>query len=59
MKKNISKYPSVERLPKNALTVKNYADNNECSTSYIYKLVKEKKAKFKIVTFQTVNFIIP
>lgn len=59
MKKNANKYPSVKSLPKNAVTVKEYADTNNISTSYIYKQVKEKKAKFKIVIFQTINFIIP
>jgi len=59
MKKNANKYPVVQTLPKTAVTVKQYADQKEISTSYIYKMVREEKAKFKIVVFQTINFIIP
>lgn len=59
MKPNINKYKTVNNLPKKALTVKQYADEKGISTSYIYKLVKEKKANFEIVVFQTINFIIP
>lgn len=59
MKKNFNKYPIVNKLPETALTVKEYADKNEISTSYVYKMVREEKAKFKIVVFQTINFIIP
>lgn len=59
MKPNVNKYEQVEKLPKNAMTVKQYADNKGISTSYIYKLLKDKKADFKMVVFQTINFIIP
>ena len=59
MKKNVSKYRIVEKLPANAKTVKQYADSKEVSTSYIYKLWAEKKADFEIIVFQTINFIIP
>lgn len=59
MKPNINKYKSVTKLPKNALTVKQYAESRGITTSYIYKLLKEKKADFKIVVFATINFIIP
>lgn len=59
MKKNVNKYPSVTRLPANAMTVKEYAESKNISTSYIYKQIREKKASFKIVVFQTINFIIP
>lgn len=59
MKPNINKYPSVDKLPAKAITVKEYADQNKISTSYIYKQIKEGKAKFKIVVFKTINFIIP
>lgn len=59
MKKNANKYASVTNLPKNALTVKEYADREGISTSYIYKMIREDKAKFKIVVFQTINFILP
>lgn len=59
MKPNINKYEIVDKLPKNAVTVKQYADGKGISTSYIYKLLKDKKADFKMVVFQTINFIIP
>lgn len=59
MKKNANKYEEVKTLPKNAVTVKQYADGKEISTSYIYKMVRERKANFKIVVYQTINFIIP
>lgn len=59
MKPNINKYETVERLPKNAMTVKQYAASKEITTSYIYKLIKEKKADFKMVVFQSINFVIP
>lgn len=59
MKKNANKYTHVDKLPRNAQTVKNFADNYKdgVSTSYIYKLVKEGKADFDIIVFQTVNFV--
>ena len=44
MKKNVSKYRIVEKLPANAKTVKQYADSKEVSTSCIYKLWAEQKA---------------
>ena len=59
MKKNANKYPVVTKLPGNALTVLEYATREQICTSYVYKQIKEEKAKFKIVVFQTINFIIP
>lgn len=59
MKKNHNKYLEVDSLPPNAMTVKEYAIRKEVTTSYIYKLIKEEKATFDIVVFQTINFIIP
>lgn len=59
MKKNTGKYSQVLELPPNAQTVKTYADVNNISTAYVYKLIREGKNKFKIVVFQGVNFIIP
>jgi hypothetical protein len=59
MKKNANKYQTVDKLPANAVTVKEYADSKEISTSYIYKQIRENKAAFKIVVFQTINFVIP
>jgi len=59
MKKNKGKYDEVPVLPPNAMSVRNYANLKGVDTSYIYKLVREKKNDFKIVIFQTVNYIIP
>jgi hypothetical protein len=61
MKRNADKYTNVDTLPDNAVTVKQYADSLNISTAYIYKLIKLGKhvGRFDIVTFQTINFIIP
>lgn len=66
MKKNISnsRYETVNELPANALTVAQYAANQNYSTNYVYNQVRdaEKKGKqidFKIVVFNTINFVIP
>jgi len=59
MKQNKNKYREVTELPNDAKTVKAYADQNNISTAYVYKLIKEKKNKFEIVVFQDVNFILP
>ncbi len=54
------KYTSVDTLPINAIKVSEFAKNWPCNTSYIYKLVKERKNNtFEIVDFQGINFIIP
>lgn len=54
-------YRKVNELPQQAMTVKDFADNWPCNTSYIYKLVKEKKniSLFEIVDFHGINFVIP
>ena len=56
-----NKYRVVESLPVNAVKVSQYAAEWPCNTSYIYKLVSEKKniGKFEIVDFQGINFVIP
>ena len=59
MKPNFEKYREVKELPPNAMTVKGYADRNTFSTAYVYKLLREGKAKFEMITFQTINFVIP
>lgn len=64
MKKNINKYPVVDKLPKGSLTVSEYANNKGFTTNYIYnqiKLAKEKgkESPFNIVVYQTYNFITP
>ena len=53
-------YPEVKELPANALKVSQYAAQWPCNTSYIYKLVRDKKnTTFEIVEYQGINFIIP
>ena len=60
MKRNTDKYPVVATLPKNALTVAQYAKSKDYTTNYIYNQVREQKnIDFKIVIFQSFNFIIP
>lgn len=59
MKRNIDKYENVNSLPDAALTVADYAAQRGCTTAYIYKLIGNKKADFKIVCFHGINFIIP
>ena len=59
MKANSNKYIDVDILPANAVTVKQYADSLGISTAYVYKQVKQNTNKFKIVKFQTINFIVP
>lgn len=55
------KYRQVSTLPNEAIKVADYAKQWPCNTSYLYKLVREKKnfSKFEIVDFQGINFIIP
>jgi len=54
-------YRIVTKLPQSAVKVADYAANWPCNTSYLYKLVREKKniLKFEIVDFHGINFIIP
>ncbi len=59
MKPNKNKYPEVTTLPKNALTVKEFAAKKDTTTSNIYMAIKRGTADFKIVVFKTINFIIP
>lgn len=59
MKRNNGKYTEVKKLPPQAQTVKTYAEANNISTAYVYKLIREGKNKFQIIVFQGVNFILP
>ena len=54
-------YRTVSKLPADALRVSEYAAQYPCNTSYIYKLVREKKKvlPFEIVDFQGINFVLP
>lgn len=61
-KKNLNneRYEQVKTLPKNALTVAQYAEKNNFSTNYVYNLVRQEKNKdFKIVVFNSFNFVVP
>ena len=58
MKKNINKYETVQALPINALSVKEYAASIDCTVNSIYMKILRKKADFKIVTFQSFNFVV-
>lgn len=53
-------YRKVDKLPDNAVKVKDYAVNvRQCSTSLIYHEVQRNKANFEIIQFQGINFIVP
>lgn len=54
-------YRKVDSLPVNAIKVSEYASNWPCNTSYLYKLVREKKniSVFEIVDFHGINFVLP
>ena len=54
-------YRKVKELPDNAMKVSEYASKWPCNTSYLYRLVSEKKniSVFEIVDFHGINFVIP
>lgn len=51
-------YETVEKFPSGALTVREFANERNITTSYVYHLIKRGKADFKIVIFQGVNFVV-
>lgn len=55
----IYEYQTVSKLPTNAIKVSEYAKQRNCSHSLIYHELKRGKAKFYIVQFQGINFVIP
>lgn len=59
MKRNEGKYPIVQKLPKSAMLVKEYAKQQSVLESAIYNRYARGKADFKIVIFVERNFIIP
>ena len=59
MKQNTNKYENVDILPLDAISVKQYALNINCTVSNIYMRIKRNNADFKIITFQSYNFVIP
>jgi hypothetical protein len=52
-------YIIVDQLPVNAIKVSDYAKQRNCSTSLIYHEIIRNVAKFYIVQFQGINFVIP
>ena len=58
MKKNINKYETVQVLPLDALSVKEYAASIDCTVNSVYMKILRGKADFKIVTFQSFNFVV-
>lgn len=53
-------YDKVETLPNGAMLVSDYAANvANCTTPYIYELIRKGKNTFRIVDFKGINFIIP
>jgi hypothetical protein len=60
MKRNINKYTTVTKLPANAMTVSQYAALKQYTTNYVYNQIRMgKNIDFKIVIFQSFNFVIP
>lgn len=60
MRKTRKQYKEVTKLPAAALTVAQYAEQRDCTTPYIYELIrKAKNIDFEIVIFKGINFIIP
>jgi len=49
----------VTELPRNAMTVADYARHRNCTVPYIYELERKGKANFYIVIFHNINFVIP
>jgi hypothetical protein len=59
MKANANKYQSVVKLPANAMTVSDYAKQENITTTTVYTRLARGTDQFKIVTFHTINFVIP
>ena len=58
-----NKYPEVDRLPLKAMTIPEFAKQENTSIPYIYKLHAAQKLgevkKVKIVIFKNYNFVVP
>ena len=59
MKRNEGKYPVYEKLPKNAVLVKDFAKSKNVGESAIYNQYSRGKADFKIIIYFERNFIVP
>lgn len=51
-------YTVVDKLPKGAIRVSEYAKQRNCSHSLIYKEIARGKAKFKLVQFHGINWVV-
>ena len=59
MKRNEGKYPIVDKLPKGAKLVKEYAKDRNIGESALYNQYARGTAGFSIVIYFERNFIIP
>lgn len=53
---NVNKYEKVDKLPANALTVREYCEREGFTNPYVYQLYN--KGKIRIVLFKGINFVI-
>lgn len=58
-KKNEGKYDVVDKLPKNAVLVKDYAESKGVKEPAIYNRYARGTADFKIIIYFERNFILP
>ena len=59
MKRNEGKYPVYEKLPDNAVLVKDYAKSKNVGESAIYNQFARGTADFTIIIYFERNFILP
>lgn len=59
MKRNEGKYEVVDKLPKNAILVKKYAESKNIGESAVYNQLARGKAEFDIVIYFERNFVVP
>jgi len=58
MKHNVNKYETVHSLPVGAVPVAVYAADKGITTSWVYKQIRTKKARFKIIVYMGINWIV-
>lgn len=49
----------VDKLPDGAIKVSEFAKQRKCSHTLIYHELSRGKAKFKLVQFHGINFVVP
>jgi len=54
-----NQYPVVDSLPPGAMTVSEYCNMKDISTSVFYMRLKRGTANYKVVVFQNINFVLP